>query len=131
MAEAVKVAPVLIKSVLSSRGQISVDERSNMLIVSGARPGTFGFKLVDYDGMYVPALAGASAEESGHVNYQHPARASDLTLSPDVDRFPVLVIATALKGLAVLGRKRTPSDLRELQRGLRPEKTMSFAKSRG
>src|SRR5439155_11816589 len=79
-------------------------EHGNILIVSGARPGTFGFKLVDYDGIYVPALAGASSEESGHVNYQHPARASDLTLSPDVDRFPVLVIATALKGLAVLGR---------------------------
>ena len=34
-------------------------------------------------------------------------------------------------GLAVLGLRRKPSDLGELQRGLRPEKTMSFAKSRG
>jgi hypothetical protein len=33
-------------------------------------------------------------------------------------------------GLAVLGRRRTPSDLGELQRGLRPEKTMSFANKR-
>jgi hypothetical protein len=33
-------------------------------------------------------------------------------------------------GLAFLGLKRTASDLDELQRGLRPEKTMSFAKSR-
>jgi hypothetical protein len=33
--------------------------------------------------------------------------------------------------LALLGRRRTPTDLRELQRGLRPEKTMSFAKSFG
>lgn len=39
---------------------------------------------------------------------------------------------TALRfGLAVLGRRRRRSDLRELQRGLRPAKTMSFAKSRG
>ena len=33
--------------------------------------------------------------------------------------------------LTVLGRRRKRTDLRELQRGLRPEKTMSFAKSRG
>jgi hypothetical protein len=33
-------------------------------------------------------------------------------------------------GLAFLGLKRAPSDLDELQRGLRPEKTMSFANSR-
>src|SRR6266545_6616408 len=32
-------------------------------------------------------------------------------------------------GLGFLGLKRTASDLGELQRGLRPEKTMSFAKS--
>src|SRR5690242_8332202 len=40
--------------------------------------------------------------------------------------------AAALRvGLTFLGLKRTPIDLRELQRGLRPEKTMSFANSRG
>jgi hypothetical protein len=33
-------------------------------------------------------------------------------------------------GLAFLGLKRTATDLRELQRGLRPAKTMSFANSR-
>src|SRR5205823_13485404 len=32
--------------------------------------------------------------------------------------------------LTFLGLKRTATDLRELQRGLRPTKTMSFAKSR-
>jgi hypothetical protein len=34
-------------------------------------------------------------------------------------------------GLRFLGLKRTATDLDELQRGLRPEKTMSFANSRG
>ena len=34
-------------------------------------------------------------------------------------------------GLAFLGLKRTATDLRELQRGLRPANTMSFAKRRG
>jgi hypothetical protein len=33
-------------------------------------------------------------------------------------------------GLALLALRRTPSDLEELQRGLRPEKTMTFANSR-
>jgi hypothetical protein len=33
-------------------------------------------------------------------------------------------------GLGFLSRKRTPTDLAELQRGLRPEKTMSLANSR-
>jgi hypothetical protein len=34
-------------------------------------------------------------------------------------------------GLALLRRRRTPTDLTELQLGLRPEKTMSFANSLG
>jgi hypothetical protein len=39
--------------------------------------------------------------------------------------------AAALRvGLAFLGLKRTATDLRELQLGLRPTKTMSFANSR-
>ena len=39
--------------------------------------------------------------------------------------------AAALRvGLSFLGLKRTATDLRELQLGLRPEKTMSFANSR-
>jgi hypothetical protein len=39
--------------------------------------------------------------------------------------------AAALRvGLSFLGLKRTVTDLDELQRGLRPEKTMSFANSR-
>ena len=33
--------------------------------------------------------------------------------------------------LAVLGRRRTPIDLAEIQRGFVPAKTMSFARSRG
>jgi hypothetical protein len=33
-------------------------------------------------------------------------------------------------GLGFLGLKRTASDLDELQRGLRPEKTMSLANNR-
>jgi hypothetical protein len=44
-----------------------------------------------------------------------------------LDRTRAFALRTAL---SFLGLKRTASDLNELQRGLRPEKTMSFANSR-
>ena len=78
-------------------------QHGNVLLVPGAKPGTFGLKLIDYDGMYVPALGNTPSGESGHPNFQHPGRAGKAVYSPDLDRFPHLVIATALKGLAVLG----------------------------
>jgi hypothetical protein len=78
-------------------------QHGNVLLVAGARPGSYGLKLIDYDGMYVPALANSPSGESGHANYQHPARAARQVYSPDLDRFPHLVIATALKGLAEIG----------------------------
>jgi hypothetical protein len=49
----------------------------------------------------------------------------------DTDLLDPRRTAALRAGLTVLGRRRTPSDLGELQRGLRPEKTMSFANSRG
>ena len=49
-------------------------QHGNILIVNG------DFKLIDYDGMFVPALAGRRSNELGHRNYQHPLRTpSDLT----------------------------------------------------
>src|SRR5215216_2487014 len=55
-------------------------------------------KLVDYDGMFVPALAGLASNESGHVNYQHPGRNGQFDAS--LDRFSAAVIYTALSALA-------------------------------
>lgn len=78
-------------------------QHGNVLLVPGSRSGSYGLKLIDYDGMYVPALANKPSGESGHPNFQHPVRAAKQIYSPDLDRFPHLVIATALKGLAVLG----------------------------
>ena len=48
----------------------------------------------------------------------------------DTDLLDLRRSAALRVGLAVLRRRRTPSDLAELQRGLRPEKTMSFANKR-
>jgi WD40 repeat protein len=78
-------------------------QHANVLLVAGSRPGAFGVKLIDYDGMYVPALATRPSGEAGHPNYQHPTRASGRVYSPDLDRFPHLVIATALKAVSKLG----------------------------
>jgi hypothetical protein len=78
-------------------------QHGNVLLVPGSRAGAYGLKLIDYDGMWVPALANTPSGESGHPSYQHPARASTRHYSPDVDRFPHLAVATALRGLAVVG----------------------------
>ncbi|MCE9565103.1 MAG: hypothetical protein K8U57_23985 [Planctomycetes bacterium] len=79
-------------------------QHGNVLLVPGSRPGAYGLKLIDYDGMYVPALANTPSGESGHPSYQHPARAKTRAYSPDVDRFPHLVVLTTLKALSVGGQ---------------------------
>jgi hypothetical protein len=56
--------------------------------------------LVDYDGMYVPGLAGLPAGEVGHPDYQPPGRC--LTdYGPGMDRFSAWLISLSLKILAV------------------------------
>ena len=61
------------------------------------RDGVLSVKLIDYDGMWVPALARARSGEKGHADFQHPQRLHEATWSPAVDRFPHLVIYTALR----------------------------------
>ena len=43
-------------------------QHGNVLVVNGQ------LRLIDYDGMFVPALAGRASHEIGHRNYQHPGR---------------------------------------------------------
>src|SRR5215212_8545678 len=78
-------------------------QHGNVLLVPGSKPGSYALKLIDYDGMHVPALANSPSGETGHASFQHPQRAAKRVYSPDLDRFPHLVVATALKGLAVVG----------------------------
>jgi hypothetical protein len=65
---------------------------------------SLALKLVDYDGMWVPALAGRSSGEMGHSAYQHPRRAREQAYGPEMDRFPILLVATALCALRAGGR---------------------------
>jgi serine/threonine protein kinase len=75
-------------------------QHGNVLLVPRER-GALALRLVDYDGMYVPALAGTRSGEVGHPAYQHPQRLREGTYNADVDRFSHLVIYTAIRCLTV------------------------------
>ncbi len=79
-------------------------QHGNVLLVPGPAANSLALKLIDYDGMWVPALAGTKSGEVGHPSYQHPQRIREGTYSIEVDRFPVLLIATALRALKAGGR---------------------------
>ena len=55
-------------------------------------------KLVDLDGMYVPALNGRRAIELGHMHFQHPRR-GQATFDKGLDTFSSLVIYASLLAL--------------------------------
>jgi len=67
-------------------------QQGNILVRGGS------FQLVDYDGMWVPALKGRYATETGHRAYQHPER-SEQDYGPELDRFSALVIYVSLAAL--------------------------------
>jgi hypothetical protein len=58
-----------------------------------------GLRLVDYDGMFVPALAGRRSHERGHANYQHPDRTPDF-FDERLDQFSAWVVWASLVALA-------------------------------
>ncbi|MEU4805814.1 hypothetical protein [Actinosynnema sp. NPDC023587] len=62
--------------------------------------GDGALRLVDYDGVYVPALAGLPAVETGHRNYQSPDRTA-ADFGPEIDRFSSWVVYLSLVALAV------------------------------
>ena len=71
--------------------------------VGRAVDGTLALHLLDYDGIFVPALESDQPEKLGHPNYQHPQRLWQKIADGDSDRFPNLVIYTALRALAIGG----------------------------
>lgn len=79
-------------------------QHGNVLLVPGRTPSALAMKLIDYDGMWVPALAGAPTTEVGHPAYQHPQRKLRGVYGPLVDRFPLLLVSAALRSVAVGGR---------------------------
>jgi serine/threonine protein kinase len=68
-------------------------QHGNILVTPG------GLRLIDYDGLFVPAFSGGCAPEAGLPSYQHPRRAAT-DYQVGLDRFSLLVITTALLALA-------------------------------
>ena len=56
-------------------------------------------RLIDHDGIFVPAMNGWSACEVGHQHYQHPQRSAD-QFDANLDNFSSLVIYLTLLSLA-------------------------------
>lgn len=80
-----------VVQLLSEHGVAHGDLQHGNIIVSQQ-----GLRLVDYDGMYVPELAGMDSNEVGHRNYQHPSRDSE-HFGPELDNFSAWVIYCSLK----------------------------------
>ena len=56
--------------------------------------------LVDYDGMYVPAMKGQKALEIGSPNFRHPRRAEE-EFDGNIDNFSIVVILLSLKSISL------------------------------
>jgi serine/threonine protein kinase len=56
-------------------------------------------RLVDHDGIFVPAMEGWTASEVGHQHYQHPRRTAE-NFDSNLDNFSSLVIYLSLLSLA-------------------------------
>ena len=69
-------------------------QHGNVLVAPGG-----DLRLVDYDGMWVPALAGRPGTERGHRSYQHPGRQRS-DFGPGLDAFSSWVIYASLAALA-------------------------------
>lgn len=69
------------------------DLQHDNIIVRGGTP-----VLVDYDGMWVPALTGKRMDEEGKPAYQHPQR-NRLPLHRGLDAFSAWVITIALRAV--------------------------------
>lgn len=55
-----------------------------------------GIRLIDYDAMFVPALASKQSNELGHRNYQHPQR-SEVHFASYLDNFSAWLIYLSVK----------------------------------
>jgi hypothetical protein len=79
-------------------------QHGNVMLVPGSSASSMLLRLVDYDGMWVPALADLPPGEVGHANYQHPQRLAEGGYNDQIDRFAHLAIYTALRCLMVGGK---------------------------
>lgn len=69
-------------------------QHGNVLIAGG------DFRLIDYDGMFVPSLTGSISHEVGHRNYQHPNR-TEHDFGPHLDNFSGWAIYLTLMAVSI------------------------------
>ena len=65
--------------------------------------------LVDYDGMYVPAMKGQKARELGSPDFRHPLRTVNV-FDEHIDDFPLVSILLSLKATTFNSQLFTDSD---------------------
>jgi hypothetical protein len=68
-------------------------QHGNVLVHDG------NVKLIDYDGMFIPAFKGMNSYEIGHRNYQHPNRTPQ-DFDANLDHFAAWVIYLSLMALS-------------------------------
>jgi hypothetical protein len=83
---------LLIMNDMQTRELAHGDLANDNCLVSGSQ-----LKLIDYDGCFIPALAGKHPGEDGNPHFQHPGRAG--YYAGDMDAFPSLVIYLSLLAL--------------------------------
>jgi tetratricopeptide (TPR) repeat protein len=74
------------------------DIQCGNVIISQNSKGNYRVKLIDYDGLYLPAFANKPNLERGRSEFQHPNR-SQSDYNERIDRFSFWVILTALEAL--------------------------------
>lgn len=91
LAEQWKIMMLELRSLGIAHGDL---QHANVLVERGQ------LKLVDYDGMFVPALSGLRSTELGHQNYQHPMRSTE-DFDESIDVFSGWLIYASLKCLSL------------------------------
>jgi len=69
-------------------------QHGNIMVARGQ------LRLIDYDGMFVPSLAGKVSHELGHINYQHPKR-QGADFGAYIDHFSAWIIYWSIKFLII------------------------------
>jgi hypothetical protein len=85
---------LLMAKCLANAGIAHGDLQHGNVLLVGSK-----LKLIDYDGMYVPALKGKLSNETGQPNYQLPGR-SALDYGPHLDNFSEWVVLVSLLALS-------------------------------
>jgi hypothetical protein len=73
------------------------DLQCGNIIITG-NTSNFQVRLIDYDGMFVPAFANLMSMENGRSEFQHPQKTLH-DFGPEMDRFSIWVMITALEAL--------------------------------